>query len=384
MPAPLPTPSLDPSDQLGVTSINRAFDDLMQQGQFATPKMAAVPDTSEPVPPEKPQPPAQAPQPQAQPQTPAPAPDYNAAFDALKPQLQPAPDTNDVFDRVMQLGAHAPPKMVPQVPLAGVPQPPIPESQEKAAQAATSQANQPEGPEAITRAFTENYGHLLPEWVPGAQTINGLSASIAAGKEAIVQGFTAAGLLKSRADQERMRRDLNMAGEASLGPIPEMDLFGAATQADHATMDKVLTDLPNKIEATAADTAAKTAATPEQGTALVQGTMQKYWDSQDAAVDHAAKAIGMQEVLDAPKPITQPILTPEIQAKAVQAGQRILAQRGVAPNSVAPQTVQELVGGLIRSNDIAPHEIFLALQDANMTPSEFADAFIQSGTDASR
>lgn len=381
MPAPLQPTPLDPSAQMGLESYAHAFDGLVQGGQVEQPKVPPVPASAEPVPPEKPA----APQAQPAPQQPTgPTPDqYNSAFDALKPQLQAQPNLNDTFDRVMQLGAHAPPPEVPQVPIAGQPQPPIPVSQEQADEAATAQANQPEGPEAITRAFTENYQHLLPEWVPGAQTINSLTASIAAGKEAIVQGMTSVGLLKNRADQERVRRDLNMAQEASMGPIPEAGMFSGATNAENVAMDKVLTDLPNKVEATAADTAAKTATTPEQSTALVKSTMEHYWGGQDAAVDNTTKQIGMQEVLDAPKPMTQPIMSTEMQVKAVQAGQRILAQRGIAPNSLVPQTVQETVAGLIRSNQVAPHEIFLALQDANMTPNEFADAFVQSGTDAS-
>src|SRR6185437_4008075 len=84
-----------------------------------------------------------------------------------------------------------------------------------------------------------------------------------------------------------------------------------------------------------------------------------------------------------PKPLNQPIMSIENQRNAVAAGARILQERGIAPQSLTPQTVQETVAGLIRSNQIAPHEIFLATQDADITPSQFADLFVQSGTDAS-
>lgn len=427
MPAPLQPTPLDPTAAQGGVSLSQAYDSLLQGNQLPAANVPAAPM-------QEPQQPAQ------------PRPSLGDMFDKLVPppqQAQPK-SLSDAFDQLSMYSGNADDinaavkrgDLIPVVP-PGLPELGenmlkhgyikyddthwyVPKTVEQTAMEAAIKAEEPDTDSSTAIQRAEGRTRLLPSWVPGSTILNNFNMAIEGGKEAIVQGLTKVGILSTSFDQDRMRRDLNMLEQASAGPIPEMDLYGLARRADEAGMYKTAfprnpgdaaAGVPKPIEPpdvtltktmpsnaeSIADQAAAKAPTAEAGQEIHDKVMGEYWSSQDAATEETQKRIGMTEVLTDPKPMNQPIMSIENQKSMVAAGIRILQGRGIKPNSLAPETVQQLVSGLVKSqgdmSGVAPHEIFLALEDANeerraaglapLTTNDFANWFVQSGTDAS-
>ncbi len=74
----------------------------------------------------------------------------------------------------------------------------------------------------------------------------------------------------------------------------------------------------------------------------------------------------------------------EIQERAIKVAQDILVARGVPPNSLTPRRVQQLVAGLLETDDAFSIRLFADIEAAGMNKTDFIQAFLATGSEAGR
>ncbi len=98
----------------------------------------------------------------------------------------------------------------------------------------------------------------------------------------------------------------------------------------------------------------------------------------------ALKLHAPDEIITGVPLLDRPTLPIKIQRQAVAVAQDILLARGVPPNSLTPRRVQQLIAGLLETDDAFSVRLFADIEAAGMSKAQFIQAFLNTGSEAGR